>query len=92
MEAKAIPGPMPVPPDAPIEGYPSPGSGDRHVLVLDNSNCWLYELYSSYPNTDGSWNADSAAVWDLLDRRAASSDVDFRRRGRLSDLRGPGAL
>ena len=60
------PGPMPVPSDAPIEGYPNPGSGDRHVLVLDNSNCWLYELYSSYPNGDGSWNAASAAVWDLL--------------------------
>ena len=60
------PGPMPVPSSAPIEGYPNPGSGDRHVLVLDNSNCWLYELYSSYPNNDGSWNAASAAVWDLL--------------------------
>src|SRR5579863_275766 len=60
------PGPMPVPASAPIEGYPNPGSGDRHVLVLDNSNCWLYELYSSYPQTDGSWNAASAAVWDLL--------------------------
>jgi len=60
------PGPMPVPANAPIEGYPNPGSGDRHVLVLDNTNCWLYELYSSYPNTDGSWNAASAAVWDLL--------------------------
>jgi hypothetical protein len=64
--SESDPGPMPVPPDAPIEGYPAPGSGDRHVLVLDNSNCWLYELYSSYPNTDGSWNAASAAVWDLL--------------------------
>jgi len=60
------PGPMPVPASAPIEGDPNPGSGDRHVLVLDNANCWLYELYSSYPNTDGSWNAASAAVWDLL--------------------------
>jgi hypothetical protein len=60
------PGPMPVPASAPIEGYPNPGSGDRHVLVLDNSTCWLYELYSSYPQTDGSWNAASAAVWDLL--------------------------
>ncbi len=59
------PGPMPVPASAPIEGYPDPGSGDRHVLVLDNSNCWLYELYSSYPQNDGSWNAASAAVWDL---------------------------
>jgi len=63
--AESDPGPMPVPASAPIEGYPNPGSGDRHVLVIDNSNCWLYELYSSYPQTDGSWNAASAAVWDL---------------------------
>jgi len=60
------PGPMPVPHNAPIEGYPNPGNGDRHVLVLDRDNCWLYELYHSYPKKDGSWNADSAAVWDLL--------------------------
>ncbi len=60
------PGPMPVPSNAPIEGYPSPGSGDRHVLVIDNSNCFLYEMYSSYANNDGTWNAGSAAVWDLL--------------------------
>src|ERR1035438_2811623 len=39
------PGPMPVPKNAPIEGYPNPGNGDRHVLVLDRDNCWLYELY-----------------------------------------------
>ena len=32
------PGPMPIPQNAPIEGYPAPGNGDRHVLVLDNSN------------------------------------------------------
>ncbi|MGD0427326.1 MAG: hypothetical protein ABSC10_11445 [Candidatus Acidiferrales bacterium] len=64
--SESDPGPMPVPASAPIEGYPNPGSGDRHVLVLDNTNCWLYELYSSYPQTDGSWNAASAAVWDLL--------------------------
>jgi hypothetical protein len=63
--AESDPGPMPVPASAPIEGYPNPGGGDRHVLVIDNSNCWLYELYSSYPQTDGSWNAASAAVWDL---------------------------
>jgi hypothetical protein len=58
------PGPMPIPVTALIEGYPAPGNGDRHVLVLDSSNCWLYELYSSYPNAS-SWNAGSAAVWDL---------------------------
>jgi hypothetical protein len=59
------PGPMPIPASAPIEGYPNPGSGDRHVLVIDNSNCFLYELDSSYANSNGTWNADSAAVWDL---------------------------
>jgi hypothetical protein len=58
------PGPMPIPLTAPIEGYPTPGNGDRHVLVLDNSNCWLYELYSSFPAGTG-WNAGSAAVWEL---------------------------
>ena len=59
------PGPMPIPANTPIEGYPAPGSGDRHVLVVDNNNCWLYEMDSSYAQNDGSWNADSAAVWDL---------------------------
>ena len=59
------PGPMPIPLTAPIEGYPNPGSGDRHVLVLDSANCFLYELYGSYPQT-AQWNAGSGAVWDLL--------------------------
>jgi hypothetical protein len=59
------PGPMPIPATAQIEGFPNPGNGDRHVLVIDNSNCFLYELYSASSNSDGSWNAGSAAVWDL---------------------------
>jgi hypothetical protein len=59
------PGPMPIPANEQIEGYPNPGNGDRHVLVIDNSNCFLYELYSASVNGDGSWNAGSAAVWDL---------------------------
>ena len=59
------PGPVPIPLTAPIEGYPNPGNGDRHVLVLDSANCFLYEIYSSYPQSS-SWNADSGAIWDLL--------------------------
>jgi hypothetical protein len=59
------PGPMPVPLNAQIEGYPSPGDGDRHVLVLDKGNCWLYELYGAYKINAGLWNAASGAVWDL---------------------------
>jgi hypothetical protein len=73
--SESDPGPMPVPANAPIEGYPAPGSGDRHVVVLDNSNCWLYELYSSYPQTDGSWDVASAAVWDLT---TSNSNIDQR--------------
>jgi hypothetical protein len=63
--SESDPGPMPIPVTTPIEGYPNPGTGDRHALVLDNSTCFLYELYSSYVN-GSTWNADSAAIWDLL--------------------------
>jgi hypothetical protein len=58
------PGPYPVPPDAPIEGGAS-ASGDRHVLVLDTVGRKLYELYSAFPQPDGSWHAGSGAVFDL---------------------------
>jgi uncharacterized protein (TIGR03437 family) len=57
-------GGYPVPPNAPIEGGPS-STGDRHVLVIDQDNCILYELYSAYPQTDGSWHAGSGAIFDL---------------------------
>jgi hypothetical protein len=64
--SESDPGPMPIPADALIEGYPkSGGAGDKHVLVLDRDNCFLYELYNSKLQSDGSWKADSGAVWDL---------------------------
>ncbi len=59
------PGPMPIPSTALIEGYPNPGTGDRHVLVLDNGGCWLYELYNAHKLSSTSWSADSTAVWDM---------------------------
>ena len=62
------PGPYPVPADAPIEGQPdSAGTkeGDRHVLVIDRDNQRLYELYNAWPRADGSWRADSGAIFDL---------------------------
>ena len=50
--------------DALIEGYPHPGNGDRHVLVLDQGGCWLYELYhANFKNSQ--WAADSSAIWDM---------------------------
>jgi hypothetical protein len=63
--SESDPGPMPIPVSAPIEGYPNPGTGDRHVLVLDNSACFLYELFSSVASGN-SLNSVYAAVWDLL--------------------------
>jgi hypothetical protein len=58
------PGPYPLPPDAPIEGGPN-SNGDRHVLVVDRDACALYEVYAAYPQTNGTWEAGSGAVWDL---------------------------
>jgi hypothetical protein len=58
------PGPYPVPADAPIEGG-SCADGDRHVLVVQEETCVLYELFNARPRPDGSWNADSGARFDL---------------------------
>jgi len=54
------PGPFPIPPTAPIES-----GSDAHVLALDRSGCWLYEIYVASVNGDGSWNGDSTALWDM---------------------------
>jgi hypothetical protein len=58
------PGPYPIPRNAPIEGGPT-SSGDRHVLVLDSDRCRLYEMWSSWPQADGSWTAGSGAIFNL---------------------------
>ena len=59
------PGPYPIPPNVPVEGAPDP-NGDRHALVVDTTNCRLYELYRAFSVGGGtSWNADSGAVYDL---------------------------
>jgi hypothetical protein len=58
------PGPYPLPPGAEIEGgYNS--DGDRHILVIDEDHCILYETWSTYPQPDGSWQAGSGAIFDL---------------------------
>jgi len=58
------PGPYPIPPDAPIEGG-SDSDGDRHVLVVDLDNKMLYEMFDAHPQSDGSWEGGSGAVFDL---------------------------
>lgn len=58
------PGPFPVPLDAPIEGGPA-SDGDRHVLVVRQGECALYELYRAFPAGAAGWRADSGARWPL---------------------------
>lgn len=56
------PGPYPVPPNAPVEGTGE--EGDRHVLVLQEGTCKLYELYAAQRKGSG-WDAGSGAVFNL---------------------------
>jgi hypothetical protein len=56
------PGPYPIPPSAPVEG--AGGEGDRHVLVMQEGSCKLYELYAAKRSGSG-WEAGSAAVFNL---------------------------
>jgi hypothetical protein len=63
-ESDRPPGGYPVPADPAIEGGPA-SDGDRHVLTIDRDSCTLYELWSAYPNGDGTWRAGSGAVFDL---------------------------
>jgi hypothetical protein len=62
------PGPMPIPLDAPIEGGsaadPDPSEGDRHLLVLRQGDCRLFELYNTV-RTGSGFQVSSSAVWDL---------------------------
>ncbi|HEX5120147.1 MAG TPA: hypothetical protein VFW65_33600 [Pseudonocardiaceae bacterium] len=58
------PGPYPIPANAAVEGGPN-SDGDRHVLVVDTGTCTLYELYNAHPDSNGSWQADSGAVYHL---------------------------
>jgi hypothetical protein len=62
------PGPMPIPLDAPIEGGstsdPDPASGDRHVLVVRQGDCTLFELYNAERTASG-FRVSSSAIWDL---------------------------
>ncbi len=60
------PGPYPIPDNAPIEGG-ADGDGDRHILLLDEQQCVLHELFDAWPPTvpGGSWSAGSGARFDM---------------------------
>jgi len=54
----------PIPLNPLIEGGAT-STGDRHILIVDKDNLLLYELYSAYPNTDGTWRAGSSSIFNL---------------------------
>jgi hypothetical protein len=62
--SESDPGPYPIPPDAAIEGGGKRGHGDKHVLVVQEGTCTLYELYKAARKGEG-WKAASGAVFNL---------------------------
>jgi hypothetical protein len=60
--SESNPGPYPIPPNAPVEGAGE--AGDRHVLVVQEGTCRLYELYDAQRDAHG-WEAASGAVFNL---------------------------
>jgi len=60
-------GPFPIPKTAPVEGG-SNSSGDRHVIVLQQGTCRLYELYRAFWRGDR-WDAASGVNWNLQSNR-----------------------
>jgi hypothetical protein len=55
-------GPYPIPPDPVTEG-----GSDRHILILDQDERALYELFDATREPDGSWHAGSGAIFNLDD-------------------------
>lgn len=53
------PGPFPIPLDAPLED-----NADKHVLVVQQGTCMLYELWAAHRSSNG-WYAGTGAKWNL---------------------------
>lgn len=64
-DTESDPGPYPIPPDVLIEG--NPNSGDRHILLLDQDNCLLYEVWNArkLDSAGLNWAGGSGAIFDL---------------------------
>ncbi|MDQ2776558.1 MAG: RICIN domain-containing protein [Acidobacteriota bacterium] len=54
------PGPYPIPQNPLIEG-----GSDRHILLVDTTNCVDYEIFSAASNGNGTWSAGSGAIFPL---------------------------
>jgi hypothetical protein len=67
--SESDPGPFPIPLNAPIEGQDGtvdPTGGDRHVVVVQQGTCMLFELYNTVRATaPPGFVCSSSAKWDL---------------------------
>jgi hypothetical protein len=62
----SVPGPYPIPPNAQVEGQPRYNTGDRHLLVMQQGTCKLYEMWEATQKSGGRyWVAANGAVFDL---------------------------
>lgn len=57
--SESDPGPYPIPRNPQIEA-----GSDRHLLIWDTADCFLYELYDARHTSSG-WRAGSGAIWNL---------------------------
>jgi PKD repeat protein len=57
-------GPYPIPANPLIEGGGG-SDGDRHLLMIQQDEKKLYELYAAEKQPDGTWHAGSGAIFDL---------------------------
>jgi hypothetical protein len=62
-------GPYPIPAHPEIEGEPRYNGGDRHLLILQQGTCKLYEMWRAVAPGNGNnrktWSAANGAVFDL---------------------------
>ena len=54
------PGPYPIPSDVNIES-----GSDHHAMLLDNTNCVVYEIFNLQKQANGSWLAGSGMMFPL---------------------------
>ncbi|MFT3852382.1 MAG: hypothetical protein QM733_06560 [Ilumatobacteraceae bacterium] len=57
--SESDPGPFPIPLDAPQED-----NADKHIIVVQQGTCQLYELWATHRSSNG-WYAGTGAQWDL---------------------------
>jgi len=64
-DTESDPGPYPIPTNVLIEGDPT--SGDRHILILNEENCTLFEIWNAQKLDQSglNWGAGSGAIFDL---------------------------